>query len=166
MGVSYFKSADLIIKQQLNLFKMEKQKKSRRTITLVTATALCWIIGPGVVYAADDPVVYGITPGRLVSLVGGVVGLISVISGGLALRPSARLGFKKRGAIIARTGGLVCIVFSLVNLARANGAIGTGSGKLGAIVAIVLGVVGLILGSVAMARYRKKVIGSSNPVSS
>jgi hypothetical protein len=126
---------------------------------------LCIMAAPAFAHASGDPVAIGITPGRLSSMIGAVVGLISIISGGLALRPSARVRFKKREATIALVGGLICIVLSIVHLARATGDFGTGSGKLGAIVAIVLGITGMVLGRIAMVRYRKMVKDSNNQLS-
>jgi FtsH-binding integral membrane protein len=105
-------------------------------------------------------VVRGLTSGRLWALLPGVIALISIIIGGLALRFSARIEFKKRGGITALVGGAVCIILSIVHLARATGGFGTGSGKLGAIVALVLGITAMILGGMALSRYRK--IADSN----
>lgn len=136
---------------------METRKKARRPFTLTLVNILFCLIAPAAVFAAGDPVVYGMTPGRASSLIGAAMGLISIVSGGLALRSSARVLFKKRGAILALAGGLVCIVLSIVHLARVTGGFGTGSGKLGAIVAIVLGVTGTALGGIAMARYRRQL---------
>jgi hypothetical protein len=108
-----------------------------------------------VAYASGDPVAIGMTSGRLSSMIGALVGLISVVCGALALRPSSGIRFKKRGAMIGLVGGLICIVLSIAHLVRATGDLGTGSGKLGAIVAMVLGVTGMVLGGLAMAGYKK-----------
>jgi hypothetical protein len=115
---------------------------------------LCIVAAPAVAHAAGKPVT-GLTPGRISSLVGAAAGLTGVISGALALRAFVRLRAKKRGAVVAQVGGLTAIVLSIVHLARATGAFGTGSGKLGAIIAIVLGVTAMVLGRMAMVRYRK-----------
>ena len=105
---------------------------------------------------------YDMTPGRTASLLPVVVGLISVVIGGLALRSASRIGSGKRGAILALVAGLVGIVLSLLHLARSSGGIGTGSGKLGAIVALALGAIGAILGWMALARSRRIAKDSHN----
>jgi len=116
---------------------------------------LCIMAAPAVAHASEEAVGIGITPGRLGSLIAGVLGLTSLVIGGLALRSSSNIRFRKRGAIVALIGGLACIVLSLMHLARATGSFGTGSGKLGAIVALVLGLTGMILGGIALARSRQ-----------
>ena len=105
---------------------------------------------------------YGITPGRAAALLPVVVGLISVVIGGLALRYVRRIGSGQRGPILALVVGLVGIVLSVLHLARSTGGIGTGSGKLGAIVALVLGVFGTVLGWMALTRSKRIAKGSNN----
>jgi hypothetical protein len=103
----------------------------------------------------------GMTPGRTAALVPVVVGLISVIIGGLVLRSANRAGTGKRGAIVTLVVALAGIALSILHLARSSGGIGTGSGKLGAIVALVLGVIGVVLGCMALARSSRSVKGSN-----
>src|ERR1044072_2185674 len=59
-----------------------------------------------------------ITSGRARSLVGGVVGLISVIVGGLALARSRR---GRVGSIVAFILGLIAVIPSIVHLATFTG---------------------------------------------
>ena len=101
-------------------------------------------------FAVDAPV-RGITAGRARSLVGGVVSLISLVIGGLALVRNGRAG-----AIVALVLGLIGIVLSVVHLGGSTGGFGTGSGRAGAIVALVLGLIGTNLGGLALARARRR----------
>ena len=99
-----------------------------------------------------------LTGGRARALVAAVVGLISLIIGGLALARSAgRLGTGngRAGAIVALILGLIGIVLSVVHLGTSTGGFGTGGGRAGAIVALVLGLIGVNLGGLALARSRR-----------
>jgi hypothetical protein len=95
-----------------------------------------------------------ITPGRLSSIIAGLVGLVSVIIGGVALARSRR-----SGAIIAFVMGLIGVVFSGVHLASTTGGFGTGKGRAGAIVALVIGLMGMVLGWLALSRSRRVARG-------
>jgi hypothetical protein len=100
----------------------------------------------------------GITNGRARALVAVVVGLISLVVGGLALARSAgRIGSGsgRAGAIAALALGLIGMVLSVVHLGNSTGGFGTGSGRAGAIVALVLGLIGMNLGGLALARSRR-----------
>jgi hypothetical protein len=109
--------------------------------------------------------VSGITPGRTAAILSAVVGLISVLTGWLALARSARpTGFGRTAGIVALLVGLIGMILSGLHLARATGDFGTGSGRLGAIVALVLGLIGMILGGLALARSRRIATGSSGAV--
>lgn len=99
---------------------------------------------------AVDPTPGAITSGRARSLVAAVVGLISVIIGGLTLARNGRAG-----AIVALALGLIGMVLSVVHLGMSTGGFGTGSGRAGAIVALVLGLIGMNLGGLALARSRR-----------
>ena len=99
---------------------------------------------------AIDPTPGAITSGRARSLVAAVVGLISVIIGGLTLARNGRAG-----AIVALALGLIGMVLSVVHLGMSTGGFGTGSGRAGAIVALVLGLIGMNLGGLALARSRR-----------
>jgi hypothetical protein len=100
----------------------------------------------------------GITNGRARAIVAAVVGLISLVVGGLALARSAgRIGTGngRMGAIVALVAGLIAVVNGGLVLATADGGPGTGNGVVGAIVALVLGVIGMVLGRQALARSRR-----------
>jgi hypothetical protein len=100
----------------------------------------------------------GITNGRARAIVAAVVGLISLVVGGLALARSAgRIGAGngRAGAIVALVLGLIGMVLSVVHLGSSTGGFGTGSGRAGAIVALVLGLIGMNLGGLALARSRR-----------
>jgi hypothetical protein len=100
----------------------------------------------------------GITNGRARALVAALVGLISLVTGGLALARSAgRIGNGngRTVAIVALVLGLLGMVLSVVHLGTSTGGFGTGSGRAGAIVALVLGLIGLNLGGLALARSRR-----------
>lgn len=100
--------------------------------------------------------VSGITPGRAAAILSGVVGLISVIIGRLALiRSTRQISSGRRMSIVALAMGLICIVLSVLHLARTNGGFGTGKGRAGAIVAVVIGLIGMALGGLALARARR-----------
>lgn len=93
------------------------------------------------------------TAGRTQALVVLAVGLISVVTGGLAVRSAA--GAPRRGrAIAAVMVGLTGMILSALHLASST-AIGTGSGRLGAIVAFVVGLIGVVLGWLALTRSRR-----------
>jgi Family of unknown function (DUF6223) len=99
-----------------------------------------------------------ITTGRAKALVAAVVGLISLIIGGLALARSAgRIGTgnARAGAIAALVVGLIGMVLSVVHLGTSTGGFGSGSGRAGAIVGLVLGLIGMNLGGLALARSRR-----------
>lgn len=98
------------------------------------------------------------TPGRRRAIVGAIVGLISVVIGGLALaRAAGRIGNGngRAGAIAALPLGLLGAVLSVVHLANSTGGFGTGGGRAGAIVGLVLGLIGMNLGGLALARARR-----------
>ena len=93
-----------------------------------------------------------LTAGRTRAMVAAVVGLISLVIGGLAL---ARSAGRRGGAIVALMLGLIGMFLSVVHLASSTGGFGTGGGKAGAIVALVLGLIGMSLGGLALARSRR-----------
>ena len=99
-----------------------------------------------------------LTAGRTRALVGAVVGLISLIIGGVALarsRGSVRTSNGRTLGIVALILGLIGIVLSVVHLGTSTSGFGTGSGRAGAIVALVLGLIGVNLGGLALARARR-----------
>lgn len=95
--------------------------------------------------------VSGLTSGRTRSLVGGVIGLVSVIIGWRARsRSVANKSRARTPGISACVLGIVAIALSVVHLAGNTGGFGTGGGKAGAIVALVLGIIGTFLGGISM----------------
>ena len=106
-------------------------------------------------------------PGRSLALVARLAGilaaglaLVSVVTGGLAVRRSAgRIGTGNGslGAIVALAAALIALVNGGLNLAMATGGPGTGNGVVGAAAALVLGLIGMALGGLALARSRRTV---------
>jgi hypothetical protein len=99
-----------------------------------------------------------VTVGRARAMAAAVVGLISLIIGGLALaRAAGHLGTGngRAVAIVALVLGLIGVVLSVVHLGTSTGGFGTGGGRAGAIVALVLGLIGMNLGGLALARSRR-----------
>ena len=105
-----------------------------------------------------QPAAGEITKGRARALVAAVVGLISLVVGGLALARSAgRLGTinGRVGGIVALVLGVIGVILSVVHLGTSTGGFGTGSGRAGAIVALVLSLISINLGGLAVARSRR-----------
>jgi hypothetical protein len=96
------------------------------------------------------------TPARIWATIAAFVALLSVIIGRLALRSVRRAGNGGRNrAIVALVAGVTGVVNGTVNLAVADGGLGTGNGVAGGAVALVLGLVGSVLGGLALARSRR-----------
>lgn len=91
------------------------------------------------------------TTGRIISIITGVIALVSIILGRQALSRSRR-GSGSSRALVALIAGLVSMVLSVVHLATSTGGFGTGSGKLGAIVAMILGLTGTVISAMAISR--------------
>jgi hypothetical protein len=101
--------------------------------------------------------VKGLTPGRIAALVPGLLGLISVVLGAIALvRKSIGSSGRRLITIIALVLALISVLFSGLHLARTTGGFGTGSGRLGAIVALLFGLTGIILGWRAWRRFFRR----------
>lgn len=113
---------------------------------------------------ATEPVGYGITGERAKALIGAAAGLISLITGAVALIRSGKLTGKKRSntiVIITLLTGLTGLILSLIHLGSITGDFGTGGGKAGAIAALLFSVIGLVFGSISILRYSRKVSRSS-----
>lgn len=96
--------------------------------------------------------------GRAGATVAGVIALIGVVTGGLALARSARRigpGNGRDGAIVALVTGLIGMFLAGLHLATSTGGIGTGNGRAGAIVGLVLGLIARGLGRRALAGSRR-----------
>jgi hypothetical protein len=131
------------------------------TLVLLSAEALP-LVNP-VEQNEDKPIgqenstyVEGITSARARSLVGGVVGLTSVIIGWRARWRSARKTKASPGwSMSALVLGLTAMILSIVHLAANTGDFGTGGGKAGAIVALLLGMTGVLLNGFALRNIPK-----------
>lgn len=100
--------------------------------------------------------VTGITSGRAKALVGGLLGLVSLVIGWRAKVRSTAGTSRRTGAMAAVVVGLIGIVFSVVHLSTSAGAVfGSGSGKAGAIVGMVLSVTGVTLGGLTLSRKKR-----------
>ena len=102
---------------------------------------------------------YVLGTGRTVPSVAAVLGLISVVIGGLALSRSARR-VGRTGAVVTLVLGLVSAVVGGLHTANSAGGLGTGNGLAGAVVALALGLIGLVLGGLAVARSRRTAAAS------
>jgi hypothetical protein len=90
--------------------------------------------------------------GRVGAFAAGLVGLASLVIGGLAV---ARAGERRRSrATVAMGLGLIAIAGGGLVVATSDGGVGTGNGLGGAVVAVVLGSVGTILSGLARTRAR------------
>ncbi|PPJ23316.1 hypothetical protein C5E45_18065 [Nocardia nova] len=96
---------------------------------------------------------YELGVGRTVPSTAAVVGLISVIAGGLAVR-SRRGGAGRARAVTAVLLGLAGAIVGGIHGANAAGGLGTGNGLAGAIFAVVLGLCGVVLGGFGLMRVR------------
>jgi hypothetical protein len=99
---------------------------------------------------------YEIGSGRLVPSAAAVVGLASVVIGGLAAARSRRTANGRGAAVLALALGLVSAVVGAVHAANSAGGLGTGNGLAGAVVAVALGLIGMIVGGLALARTRRQ----------
>ena len=142
----------------------------RRLTSKISAFTLCLIISlftlsvdasfgqtGGQSTKGNHGYVKGITSARARSLVGTVIGLVSLVTG---LRTKAQANKNPRNSgtwgAWALFFGVVAIILSIVHLAGNSGDFGTGGGKAGAIVALALGLAGAALGGY----YRKRVVGN------
>lgn len=97
---------------------------------------------------------YDLGSGRLVPTLAAVLGLISVIIGGLALARRNAADSGRARAVAALVAGLIGAVVGGLHLANAAGGLGTGNGFAGAIAALVLGASGMVIGGLAITRSR------------
>jgi Family of unknown function (DUF6223) len=98
---------------------------------------------------------YELGVGRTVPTTAAVLGLISVVVGGLALSRSRRTGTWRAGIIVGLVLGSISVLVGGVHGANSAGGLGTGNGLAGAIFAVVLGLIGMILSGLALARSRR-----------
>jgi peptidoglycan/LPS O-acetylase OafA/YrhL len=98
-----------------------------------------------------------LTTGRLLAMLDGFAGLISLVLGGMSYARSAGRfgkGSGRRGANAAAAIGVIAIVYAVVHLSVFTGDFGTGSGRAGALFAIVFALAGLILAGLTLTRSR------------
>ena len=139
----------------------------KRTFVLILAALAAAALFAGLVYFVlvaahvSEPAattVHGPTPRRLWATAVAVLGLGSVVVGGLALRRSAGrfgTGNGSRGAVVALVAGLIAAVNGGLNLAVATGGLGSGNGVAGGGAALVLGLIATVLGGLALTRSRR-----------
>ncbi len=95
---------------------------------------------------------YELGVGRTVPTAAALLGLVSVIIGGLALARSRHGGTGRAPIMTALTLGPISVLVGAVHGANAAGGPGTGNGVVGAIVAVALGLLGTVLGALVLAR--------------
>jgi hypothetical protein len=96
---------------------------------------------------------YELGVGRTVPTVAALLGLISVVIGGLALARSAG----RPSAVVTLVLGPISVIVGGLHAANSAGGLGTGNGLAGAVVAVALGLIGTVLGGLALARSRHTV---------
>ncbi|GAA3382971.1 hypothetical protein GCM10020369_07030 [Cryptosporangium minutisporangium] len=92
--------------------------------------------------------------GRLTASAAGLIALIGVVLGVLALIRSGDQRWR-RAATVAPVLGLIGIVAGGVVVATADGGLGTGNGLGGGVVALVVGAIAVALGGLAQVRSRR-----------
>lgn len=129
-------------------------------LKLTSFIILCaCLLVPTIAYAevTNSNIGYGLTPGRLWATMDAVVGLVSVVIGGLSLARSVRRigNGGLNGAFVAMVLGLIVLTYAGVHLTIFTGDFGTGAGRAGAIIAIVMGLTGMVLAGLTLARSRR-----------
>lgn len=111
---------------------------------------------------------YTFTPQRMLASTAGVVALMAVVIGGLALaRTAGRAGAGngRREAILALVLAPIGMIIGALVVATAKGGLGTGNGLGGGVVAMIVGLIGITLGGLALRRSRRaRLIGSDHSV--
>ncbi|GII77246.1 hypothetical protein Sru01_22280 [Sphaerisporangium rufum] len=96
------------------------------------------------------------TPRRVWASIAALAGLAGVVLGWLAVRSVRRLdGGGRRAAIVALVVAAAAGLNGAVNLAVADGGLGTGNGVAGGAAALALGLAGAVLGGLALTRSRR-----------
>ncbi|MFE9324330.1 DUF6223 family protein [Nocardia sp. NPDC052278] len=114
-------------------------------LSAAPVAAHIWVVAAG----------YELGVGRTVPSVAAVLGLVSAITGGLALARSRRRGTGQVQIIGALVLGPISAIVGGIHGANAAGGLGTGNGLAGAIFAVALGLTGTVLGGLALARSRR-----------
>ncbi|MEV6228656.1 DUF6223 family protein [Saccharopolyspora shandongensis] len=97
---------------------------------------------------------YDLGAGRAVPTTAAVIGLVSAVLGGLALKRTGA-GNRRAWAVAAVLLGPISAIVGGLHGANSAGGLGTGNGLAGAIVAVLVGVLGTVLGGLALARSRR-----------
>ena len=138
----------------------------KRTLIIVLVAIVAIALFAGLVHlvlvAANlsettGPAVQGMTPARVWATITGIIGLLGVVIGGMALWRAVRgigPGHGRKGAIAAVVAGLIAVLSGVLNLAVATGGPGSGNGVVGAAGALVLGLIATVLGVLALFRSR------------
>jgi peptidoglycan/LPS O-acetylase OafA/YrhL len=139
----------------------------KRTLVLILAALATVAVFAGLVHVvlvathlseSAATTVQGLTNRRLWATTAGLLALISVVSGGIALAHSAdRFGTAGRvGVIVALAAGLIAVINGAFVLAVANGGPGSGNGVVGGAAALLLGLIGMIIGGLGLGRSRRR----------
>ena len=147
----------------------------KRTLVFLLAALAAVVIVAGLVHVLliathlSQPAattVQGLTTRRLWATTSGLLALISVVIGGLALAYSTnRFGTTVRlGAIVALAAGLVAAINGALVLAAANGGLGSGNGVVGGAAALVLGLIGMLMGGLALNRSHRRAPAGNVPI--
>ena len=138
----------------------------KRTLGLTLAGLAAVALFAGLVHAAlvaagvSEPAattVYGLTSRRAWATTAGVLALVGVLAGAMALvRSVRRIGNGgRRGATVAVVAGPIAAINGALVLALATGGPGSGNGVVGGAGALVLGLVGTALGGLVLSRSRR-----------
>lgn len=141
----------------------------KRTFVFLIAALAAVAVFAGLVYlvlmathlsGSAATTVQGPTTRRLWATTSGVLALISVVIGSVAMiRSTKRFGTAARlGVILALAAGFVAVINGALVLAVANGGLGSGNGVVGGAVALVLGLIGMIIGGLALSRSRRRAV--------
>lgn len=118
------------------------------------------LAAPAAAHVSAQPVaadVLAISSGRLGASAGGMLGLLGLVVGGLALaRPASRVGTGsgRLGAVVSLVAGLIAMALGGLVVATSDSGIGTGNGRAGAYVALVVGLIAMVVGVLALLRSR------------
>lgn len=113
------------------------------------------LAAPAATHASVTAAAYELGVGRTAPTVAALLGLISVIVGGLALARTRRPRSGRAGIVVALVLAPISVIVGGVHGANAAGGLGTGNGLAGAIFAVALGLIGVVLGGLALTRARR-----------
>ncbi|MFM9904204.1 MAG: DUF6223 family protein [Pyrinomonadaceae bacterium] len=138
----------------------------KRTLIIVLVALISIALFAGLVHLVlvasnlSEPAattVQGVTGRRVWATIAGLIGLLGVVVGGVALLRAVKKkapGDGRKGAIVAVVAGLIAVLNGGLNLAVATGGPGTGNGVIGGAGALVLGLIAAGIGLLALARSR------------